>query len=107
MPPVAVQDDLPVFNGADGDSCFQDVPQWLIDGVEEAGLEWETFHRTETDGDDCLFLDVARLTELPEDTSLPVLVGSTEADIAPKTCRHTHQPGFTGGQPVTSLCTLP
>jgi carboxylesterase type B len=62
VPPAVAEGDLPVFGEEDARSCFQAVPQWLIDSVEAADLEWETFLRTKTDREDCLFLDVARPT---------------------------------------------
>jgi carboxylesterase type B len=34
-------------------------PQWLIDLLKSQGRDWEEEFRTETDGEDCLFLDIA------------------------------------------------
>jgi hypothetical protein len=74
--PEKVNGNLPIFNGSNGRSCYQANPQWATDSVQNNNpdFDWETAFRTETDGDDCLFLDVTRPIEVVEDEKLPVLV---------------------------------
>lgn len=74
--PKKVEGDLPVFNGSDGQSCYQAFPQWAINSQLIANPEFDWTHefRTETDGEDCLFLDVATPLEVVEGEKYPVLV---------------------------------
>ncbi|KAF4625117.1 hypothetical protein G7Y89_g13052 [Cudoniella acicularis] len=78
VPPVAVQKDRPTYNGSYGHSCYQALPQWVIDAQTTADdkFDMEKWLRTETDGEDCLFLDVARPINITakENGTLPVLV---------------------------------
>ncbi|KAH8602685.1 Alpha/Beta hydrolase protein [Bisporella sp. PMI_857] len=69
--------ELPVFDGSDGHSCYQANTRWANDKVVNSGrpyYNWEKAFRTETDGDDCLFLDVATPTEAVVGEKYPVLV---------------------------------
>jgi hypothetical protein len=74
--PERVESDLPVFNGSYGHSCYQSFPQWAIDArrVVDLNFDWTREFRTETDGEDCLFLDVATPLEVKENEKYPVLV---------------------------------
>ena len=76
-PPVApepVEGKLLVFNGVDGHSCRQAAPQWLIDLLKSQGKDWKEEFRTETDGEDCLFLDIAMPNYTEAKDRFPVLV---------------------------------
>jgi hypothetical protein len=74
--PEKVDGDLPVFDGLDGHSCNQAFPQWAIDSKKAVvpSYNWEDDFRTSTDGEDCLFLDVATPLEVVEGELYPVIV---------------------------------
>jgi hypothetical protein len=74
--PEKADGDLPVFNGSDGQSCYQGFPQWAIDSKEAVvpGYSWEADFKTSNDGEDCLFLDVATPLEVVEGELYPVIV---------------------------------
>jgi len=76
--PEKIDGGLPVFNGSEGHSCYQAIPHWVIDALQKQpgnkDWDWEKAYRTSTDGDDCLFLDVATPLEVVENETYPVLV---------------------------------
>ena len=79
VPPEKVEDEgdnLPVFDGLDGHSCYQANPQWATDSVRNNNpdFNWEVLFQTGNDGDDCLFLDVTTPTKSKKDGPHPVLV---------------------------------
>lgn len=74
--PEKVESDLPVFDGLEGNSCYQAAPQWAIDAhkTHDPSYNWTEVFGTETDGEDCLFLDVATPLEVVENEQYPVVV---------------------------------
>jgi len=75
--PAKVDKDLPVFNGSAGRSCYQANTLWATKSVQDAGrpdFNWEEAFQTETDGDDCLYLDISTPLEVVAGEKYPVLV---------------------------------
>ncbi|KAH8676790.1 Carboxylesterase family-domain-containing protein [Tricladium varicosporioides] len=77
--PLEVTENKPTYNGkTQGHSCYQAVPQWVIDTQKlvNPDFDWEEWLDTSTDGEDCLFLDVVKPLNVTEDEmgTLPVLV---------------------------------
>lgn len=76
LPPQKISYNRQTFDGSIGRSCWQANPQWATDSIrkKDADFDWEDFFRTETDGDDCLFLDVSAPVDFKVTEKLPVLV---------------------------------
>lgn len=77
--PLEVTEDKPTYDGkTQGHSCYQAVPQWVINTQKLANpdFDWEEWLDTSTDGEDCLFLDVVKPLNVTEEEmgTLPVLV---------------------------------